>query len=87
MSEAATMPRTEWLPHGNQRTTHTRLLHVEPLANPTVVFLFARLHGSRRENDGHDPEHGRRGANLARQLQSERALEIEPEQLDILVKA
>ncbi len=34
-------------------------------ANLRVVQLFALFHDSCRENDGHDPEHGARGAILA----------------------
>ena len=34
-------------------------------ANAAVVRLFAVFHDSRRENDGSDPDHGRRGADLA----------------------
>lgn len=34
-------------------------------ANISVVRLFALFHDSRRENDGHDPHHGRRGAEFA----------------------
>ena len=37
-------------------------------ANVAVVQLFAVFHDSRRENDGTDPEHGRRGADLAARL-------------------
>jgi uncharacterized protein len=37
-------------------------------ANEQVVALFALLHDSRRRNDGYDPAHGRRGAELAREL-------------------
>jgi len=37
-------------------------------ADPAVVFLFALFHDSMRFNDGHDPEHGPRGAALARDL-------------------
>jgi uncharacterized protein len=37
-------------------------------ADPTVVKLFALFHDSRRENDGHDPEHGARGAEYAKEL-------------------
>ncbi len=33
-----------------------------------VVTLFAVFHDSRRLNDGHDPEHGMRGAALAASL-------------------
>ncbi len=38
-------------------------------ADARVVALFAVLHDARRENDGHDPGHGARGAALARTLQ------------------
>ncbi|MCB1209951.1 MAG: hypothetical protein KDK97_11515 [Verrucomicrobiales bacterium] len=34
-------------------------------ANINVVRLFALFHDSRRLNDGHDPDHGRRGADFA----------------------
>ena len=37
-------------------------------ANPAVVELFAVLHDARRRNDGHDPGHGGRGADLAAKL-------------------
>ncbi len=35
-----------------------------------VVRLFAVFHDSRRLNDDHDPNHGRRGADLAAQLRA-----------------
>ena len=37
-------------------------------ADARVVELFAFLHDSCRENDGHDPEHGARAADLAQSL-------------------
>ena len=37
-------------------------------ANVEVVKLFAVLHDSRRVNDGHDPDHGPRAAEFAREL-------------------
>ncbi len=37
-------------------------------ANPRVVALFAVLHDARRRNDHTDPDHGRRGAQLAHAL-------------------
>jgi uncharacterized protein len=39
-----------------------------PVADPTVVFLFALFHDSMREHDGQDAGHGSRGAALARDL-------------------
>lgn len=44
------------------------LAREQEAADRTVVFLFALFHDSMRENDGWDPEHGRRGAALAQQL-------------------
>jgi uncharacterized protein len=40
-------------------------------ADPFVVFLFALFHDSMRLNDGHDPQHGPRGARLAGELRGE----------------
>ncbi len=37
-------------------------------ADETVVTLFALFHDSRREDDGVDPDHGRRGAEFAMSL-------------------
>ena len=37
-------------------------------ADPVVVRLFSLFHDSRRENDDHDPDHGRRGADFAELL-------------------
>lgn len=48
-------------------------LRLAPLtgADPRVVTLFALFHDSRRENDDFDPDHGRRGAELARVLRGQ----------------
>lgn len=40
-------------------------------ADPTVISLFALLHDCRRENDGWDPGHGRRGAEYAESIRGE----------------
>lgn len=47
-------------------------------ANIAVVRLFALFHDSRRENENHDPDHGRRGAALARALRG-KAFELSDE--------
>ncbi len=44
------------------------LLPETPGADPALVFLFALFHDSMRLNDGHDPRHGPRGAELAGEL-------------------
>jgi uncharacterized protein len=53
----------------------------------TVVFLFALLHDSMRENDWIDPEHGPRAAVLARELHAEGTLAIAATQLELLTYA
>lgn len=40
-------------------------------ADPLVVELFALFHDACRHNDGHDPDHGPRGADLARAMRTE----------------
>lgn len=40
-------------------------------ADPLVVTLFAVLHDSRRVDDGWDPGHGRRGAELSARLRGD----------------
>jgi uncharacterized protein len=40
-------------------------------ADTYVIFLFALLHDSMRESDGHDPQHGPRAAALAGELHAE----------------
>jgi uncharacterized protein len=54
-------------------------------ADPEVVCLFALFHDAMRLNDGHDPDHGRRGSALARELAD--LLPLEPSQLDRLAAA
>lgn len=56
-------------------------------ADPLVVFLFALFHDSQRENEWDDPEHGPRGAGLARQLIPRWLPELSSEQLDVLCDA
>lgn len=55
-------------------------------ADEAVVKLFAVFHDSRRESDGHDPQHGQRGAELAIAMHGH-LFEIEPHQLELLVVA
>ena len=55
-------------------------------ANLQVVELFAVLHDSQRENEGYDPDHGRRAAVYARTLQKVWFNLTDPE-LDLLCEA
>ncbi len=51
-----------------------------------VVTLFALFHDCRRMNDGHDPDHGRRGGEFAESRHG-RFFELEPHRLRTLVLA
>ena len=55
-------------------------------ADVTVVRLFAVFHDSRRESDSWDPEHGSRGAALARELCGKR-FELDAARLAKLIEA
>ena len=55
-------------------------------ADPVVVKLFALFHDSCRENEGFDPEHGERGAELALSLHG-KLFELHEHQLEFLVAA
>ena len=55
-------------------------------ADETVVRLFAAIHDVERENDGWDPDHGLRAAELAISLENE-LFYVEEKQLELLVEA
>ena len=59
------------------------LLPETPDADPALVFLFALFHDSMRFNDGHDPQHGPRGAALARDLRGG-AFDLEDAEMGLL---
>ena len=59
------------------------LLQETPEADPAVVFLFALFHDSMRLNDGRDPQHGPRGAELARELRGG-PFDLEDVEMDLL---
>lgn len=61
----------------------------EPLegADTQVIFLFALLHDSMRENDSIDPEHGPRAAAFAGRLHAEGLLSVTSAQLELLQHA
>jgi uncharacterized protein len=56
-------------------------------ADPLVVLLFALFHDSQRENEYDDPNHGRRGGELARRLLDQPPWRVTKSQLDTLVTA
>ena len=55
-------------------------------ANVAVVSLFAVFHDSRRENDGEDPGHGGRGAELAADLRG-RLFDLPDADFELLYRA
>ena len=59
------------------------LLPKTPAADPALVFLFALFHDSMRLNDNYDPQHGPRGAALARELRGE-AFDLEDAEMGLL---
>ncbi len=62
---------------------HSRQIGEKRQADLLVVELFGFLHDSCRENDGRDPHHGKRAAELAKELNTE-YFELKPKQLDTL---
>jgi uncharacterized protein len=55
-------------------------------ARPLVVELFAVFHDSRRHNEGWDPGHGLRGAELARRLRAAH-IDLQDSDFELLVEA
>jgi uncharacterized protein len=55
-------------------------------ARADVVELFAYFHDACRHNNHHDPQHGARGADLARRLAGT-VFDLDPEGLNLLAEA
>jgi len=77
---------THGLPHWARVLENGIRLSGKTGANPRVVELFAVFHDARRENEGTDPEHGRRGAELAGELRGE-CLDLSDEEFSLLETA
>lgn len=63
------------------------LLDSTPDADPRVVLLFSMFHDSMRQSDGHDPEHGARGAQLARRMRDAGEFKLDDARLLTLEEA
>ena len=78
--------RLHGIAHWQRVLDHGREIAAETEgADAQVVLFFALFHDSMRLNDGHDPDHGRRGSALARELAG--VLPLERSQLDQLTAA
>lgn len=53
-------------PHWSRVLTNGLRLAKQTSANHSVIVAFALLHDCQRENDGYDPQHGMRGAELGK---------------------
>jgi len=77
----------EWSLHGpthwHRVEQNGLLLATRTQANVNVVRLFAIFHDSRRENEGTDPGHGARGAELAESLRGD-AYDLPDDQFELL---
>jgi len=77
---------THGVPHWARVLENGRRLSKVTGAKINVVELFAVFHDSQRINEGTDDGHGRRGAELAKELRGI-AYELDEEELGLLVKA
>src|SRR3989344_2626923 len=77
------------LPHWKRVEKIGQYLTEYTKADPEVVYLFSYLHDSKRENEDHDPEHGRRASLFIKELYNKGAnpLTISLEQLNQLIFA
>jgi uncharacterized protein len=63
-----------------------RRLSASTGARQLVVELFAIFHDSRRRNEGRDPGHGQRGAELARHLRAAH-IDLQDSDFELLIEA
>ena len=62
------------------------VLATQDAVNVTVVRLFALFHDSKRVNENYDPEHGKRGAEFAEELNGD-LFNISEEEMSLLYEA
>ena len=73
--------------HWKQVESNGMLLASETGADIVVVRLFSLFHDSKRADDGHDEEHGARGAEFAKECFEEHRFDITQKQFDKLYHA
>lgn len=81
-------------PHSIHGPAHWRRVEQNGLAlaklngaDPDVVRLFALFHDSCRWNDGYDPDHGARGAVLAREMRERLQYDLAEDKFLLLEEA
>jgi uncharacterized protein len=92
---ATVLPRawrrdSEWHGEGHWRcvaATGLSLASVSGRVDRTLVFCFALLHDTRRENEAVDPKHGVRAAAFAGELRAEGVLPLAEPRFGSLVEA
>jgi len=77
---------THGVPHWARVLENGRRLSEVTGARSHVVNLFAVFHDSQRINEGYDDGHGRRGAELARELRG-MVYELGDEDFNLLIEA
>lgn len=83
--------RLEWngihgVPHWSRVRINGLLLARENGANERVIEHFAFLHDVCRDNDDHDPQHGPRAANFAREIRSQH-ISLSDHEFELLISA
>jgi uncharacterized protein len=89
--EAASTHPDSYL-HGPRHWRCVSLLGIDlarrtPGGDPLVAFLFGLFHDAIRENDDFDPDHGQRGADLARVYAAHDLFAVTPPQKAALLRA
>ena len=64
----------------------TRIIEAAGVGDPLLARLFAVLHDSKRQNERHDPQHGRRAAEWAKTLRGTH-FDLDDKRFDLLCDA
>lgn len=73
--------------HWHQVEYNGMMLAPRTGADVDIVRLFAIFHDSKRFDDGHDPEHGERGAEFAKECREAKLFEIDDARFEKLYHA
>ena len=73
--------------HWHQVEYNGMMLAPRTGADIDIVRLFAIFHDSKRFDDGHDPEHGERGAEFAKECREAKLFEIDDARFEKLYHA